>query len=185
MHWNYNSGDSIIVKVYTNQPEVELFLNQKFLGIRTLKEEKDHIFKWLVPYAGGELKAMSVNSKASQSIVSAGLPHAIDLRIDGSSLKANSYDVAHVTVQLMDENNIPVLHMDKQIKFLVEGPAKLLGVDNGSPSSVQDYQSNKIHTSSGKALLLIQSMNEIGKVTITATVESEKMREGIVSIQIQ
>ena len=67
------------------------------------------------------------------------------------------YDVAHFTVQLTDSKGNPIRNQDKEITFEIEGDAKLLGVDNGSPSSVQDYQSNKIVTSNGKALMILQS----------------------------
>ena len=30
--WNYESGDKVLVRLFTNQPEAELFLNGKSLG---------------------------------------------------------------------------------------------------------------------------------------------------------
>lgn len=156
-HWNYNGGDSIAVEVYSNQPEVELFLNSQSLGIRRLADVSDHIIKWLVPYQPGVLMAKSTNGKATCSLKTADDFATITISSDRNQLEANGYDVAHFTVQLTDSKGNPIRNQDKEITFEIEGDAKLLGVDNGSPSSVQDYQSNKIVTSNGKALMILQS----------------------------
>ncbi|ARV16577.1 glycoside hydrolase family 2 TIM barrel-domain containing protein [Polaribacter sp. SA4-12] len=157
-HWNYNKGEEIAVEVYTNQPEVELFLNDTSLGIKKLSDVDDHILKWFVPYSEGKLTAKSVETSSIEtSIKTAKEFKNIKLEVDKTELKADGYEVAHFTVQLMDENGNPIKFEDKEIEFIIEGDAKLLGVDNGHYANVQDYQSNRLKTHNGKALMILQS----------------------------
>lgn len=170
-HWNYQQGDSIAVEVYTNQPEVELFLNGISQGIRKLANVDDHILKWLVPFEAGILEARAVNHSAQNELITAGDFAEIVLTADKTTLNANAYDVAHFVVQLVDAEGNPIKHIDKEVVFEVEGNVRLLGVDNGSPSNVQDYQSNKIMTSKGRALMILQANLKPAKVTVKARCE--------------
>ena len=175
-HWNYEKDDSIAIEVYCNEPEVELFLNGKSMGIKKLSMVNDHILKWMVPFEKGELTAKSTRNSVSYSIKTASSVQKIQLTADATSLKANAYDVVHFTAQLLDGDGNPVKHEEKEVVFEIDGDARLLGVDNGSPNNVQDYQSNKITTSNGKALMILQSNLNATAVKVKATcgeIESE------------
>jgi len=74
----------------------------------------------------------------------------------------------------VDENQNPVRHLQKEITFTVTGAVKNLGVDNGSPSNVQPYQTNKIMTSNGRALLILQSTLKKGVAEIRVSGEGMK-----------
>ncbi len=176
-HWNYNEGELIAVEVYTNQPEVELFVNEKSKGIQKLADVDDHILKWLVPYVEGIITAKSVQSpELEYKVKTAGDLAQIKIEADKTELVSDAYDVAHFLVQICDENGNPIYHLDKEIHFEIDGDAKLLGVDNGLPSNVQDYQSNSLITSKGKALMILQSNlnKDVVKVkAVCGDIESE------------
>jgi len=181
-HWNYEAGDSIMVEVYTNQPALELFLNEQSLGIKKLEDVKDHILKWMVPFAKGELKAVAVNNSVFNKINSATEAYTINITADKQELKSNSYDVAHFTVQLVDEAGTPVKHLEKEVVFEIEGPARLLGVDNGAVTSLQDYQSNKVLTSQGRCLMILQSMDKSADIKVTAKAEGINDKTVIIKV---
>nr|WP_320120681.1 sugar-binding domain-containing protein [uncultured Marinifilum sp.] len=167
-HWNYSEGDSIAVEVYTNQEKIELFLNDKSIGIQSLADNEDHIIKFMIPYQEGKLTAKAVDGVGENSLQTAKEVQKLMLVADQEKIAANGYDVIHYTLQLTDENSIPVKTQEMEVEFKIDGPAKLLGVDNGSPMNIQDYQSNKIVTSGGKCLLILQSTFEAGKITVKA-----------------
>ena len=87
---------------------------------------------------------------------------------DKTSLDANGYDVAHIVAQLVDAHGVPVKHVEQEIVFSVDGACRVLGVDNGSVQNVQDYQSDRLITSQGRALLILQSEREGGQVSVAA-----------------
>ena len=170
-YWNYNSGEPVIVEVISNCEQVELFLNEKSLGIKKLADFPDRIYKWAVPFAEGKLEAkgMMGAKSAETQIITAGEPIAIQIISDKTSLEADGYDVAHLVIQLIDEKGNPVLNTEKEISFELQGAIKNLGVDNGDIRSTQKFQANKIKTSKGRALLIVQSTLTIGEATINAS----------------
>jgi len=147
-HWNYNANDMIAVEVYSNCESVELFLNGESLGVKRLADFEDRIYKWAVPFTPGTLEARAAD--ASDRVETAGDPTAIRVEADG----------CHVIAQLIDESGIPVKTDEREIVFRVLG-GRILGVDNGAPNSVQDFQSDRVTTSQGRCLLVVEGESEV------------------------
>jgi beta-galactosidase len=64
MNWtNYTAGQAVKVMVYTNADSVELFLNDKSLGSKTLSASTGHL-DWSVPFATGTLEARRARAGA-------------------------------------------------------------------------------------------------------------------------
>lgn len=170
-HWNYRTNEKVMVEVISNCDEVELLLNNKSLGTKKLIDFPDRIYKWSVSFASGKLVAKGV--KKGETItterVTTDKVTQLLVKADRAELTADGYDVAHLEVQLADAQGNPVLTVPKQVSFMVTGPLKRLGVDNGSVSNTQLYKANSIFTAKGKALLIVQSTSEVGKGKITVT----------------
>lgn len=172
--WKYNANEAIVVQTYTNCEEAELFLNGRSLGKQKLANviETDHILKWLVPYAEGELKVVGYNKglKADEYILKTHEKEVsrIEISATKTKLSANGYDVSVVNIQLKDKNGTPITDADKEVIFSVSGPAKNIGVDNGWEKNIQHHKSNKITTHKGSAVLYIQSTKTPGTIEITA-----------------
>lgn len=157
-HWNYTEGEKVIVEVISNAEEVELFLNDKSLGLKKLSDFPDRIYKWAVPYTAGTLKAIGTtdNNSFSAEITSASEPVGVSVEIDKQVLNVNYNDAAHIVVQLIDANGNPVKHTEREITFSFNEAVKNLGVDNGNIRSTQDFQNNVVKTSNGRALCIVQ-----------------------------
>lgn len=172
-HWNYNDDESIVVEVFANTQEVELFLNDVSIGTQKLEDNyDDKIMQWHIPFSSGKLVAKGTIANGSTVLYELKTAKAfggIQINSDKTELKADGYDVAHIEVQLTDENGVPVRTDEKEVEFTIQGNFRLLGVDNGANDNVQDIQTNKIITRNGRCLLIIQSIKEAGEITITAT----------------
>ncbi|MEO1449233.1 MAG: glycoside hydrolase family 2 TIM barrel-domain containing protein, partial [Bacteroidota bacterium] len=168
-HWNYQEGDGIVVEVISNCPEVSLFLNEKSLGTKQLADFPDRIYKWHLPFTKGELKAVGNKGEAvvASSLITADAPSQILLKADEISVPADGYAVVQIEVQMQDQHGHPVRHLESALNFSLEGPFKLMGVDNGDPASVQAFQSDNIITSQGRALITVQAKRTAGKGTLT------------------
>ena len=185
MHWNYADNEMIVVEVTSNLPVVELFLNGKSLGSRSMSECPDRIFRWAVPFNAGILtaKAGFEGDEVSSELKTASAPVNIKLTTDKTTLSPDGYDVAHIIAQLIDKDGNEVKTSEVKLTFNVDGETKILGVDNGSNKSVQDYQSNQLVTSQGRALLLVQSLRKEGQITINAT--GDKLQSNKIKIKIE
>ncbi|WP_303316262.1 glycoside hydrolase family 2 TIM barrel-domain containing protein [Flavivirga abyssicola] len=184
-HWNYNLNDMIAVAIYSNCEEIELFLNDKSLGKRTLSEFEDHIYKWGVPFTDGKLVAKGIKdgTEITSEIITARKATKIKLSSKEIKLKANNNDVSHIIAQLIDDKGNPVKTDNKEIAFEIKGNAKLLGVDSGWIKSVEKFQSNKSTTHNGKTLLIIQTTDKVGDVQIIA--KSKGLEDASLQIQVE
>jgi hypothetical protein len=163
----------VFVEAYSNCSEVELFVNGSSAGAKRLADFDDHIVKWLVPYAGGEIVAVgkTEGEPVTYELSTAGGPATLHLVADKTTLEADGYDVVHLVAQLCDERGVPVRTEEREIHFEIQGNCRLLGVDNGSVDSVQDYKADRCTTAQGRCLLILQSNDRPGQGTVTASAD--------------
>ena len=120
----------------------------------------------------GKLVARAINNSASSEIQTTTKPTHFTLTSDKTTLKSDGYDVAHILVQLKDDENRDIKTINKKVTFTIEGDAKLLGVDNGLADNIQDFQSNSIVTGDGRCLLIIQSRRNVdGNIKVIASID--------------
>lgn len=160
------------VEVYCNADEVELFLNDKSLGKKQVRKDGGAA-NWKVPYQPGTLKAVATTNRkevATEILRSAGKPAKIALIADTQSLGTTFDDVAHIEIQLHDENGTLVPTAADLVQFSVTGPGKIIGVDSGNIMSTERFQASERKAYQGRALAILRA-TEGGKITLTATVE--------------
>ncbi len=170
-HWNYADGETVYIELYSNCETTELFLNGKSLGAKKLSDHEDRLLKWAVPFAGGELEAVGKNGGemvASQTLNTAGEPVSIKLTTDKTELNIGGEDIVHFEAQLEDSEGRAVKHFNREIRFAIEGDAENIGVDNGSPKSSQDFQSDVCTTEDGRCLMVLRSGGSAGTVKVIA-----------------
>lgn len=137
-HWNWpgREGQVIDVTVNSNSEAVELFLNNKSLGKKTMPVN-GHL-TWPVAYTPGELLARGFSKgKLTQEtrVATTGKPTAIKLVPNKKAIQADGKSVAIFTVSVEDAKGRVVPVADNNIKFAIKGAGKIIGVGNGNPSS--------------------------------------------------
>ncbi|MBN2389989.1 MAG: DUF4982 domain-containing protein [Anaerolineae bacterium] len=196
-HWTWprREGQVIPVICYTNCDSVELFLNDVSFGEQVLRfprygldlskgwDEQDwesfvrpttadlHL-RWTVPYAPGVLKAVGKRAGevvCVQEIVTAGPATQTELLTDRETIAADGRDVAHLTVHIRDAQGNFVPNAGNRVTFDVQGPARIIGVDNGNPVCHEPFQSTRRRAFNGLCLAILQSTITPGTVTVTAT----------------
>ena len=194
-HWNWNGkeGDVIAVSCFTNCEMVELFLNGKSLGVKgfsfprdgmvgrygnypprakVLQTTADLHLTWDVAYAPGTLRAIGTKDGRvvkTVEINTTGEPAAIRLTADRNVIKASRRDVAHITVEVVDAEGRMVPTAENEIAFALDGPGRILGVDNGRPDSHESFQGNRRRAFNGLALVLLQSAGTPGTFRLSAS----------------
>jgi beta-galactosidase len=203
-HWNWAGmeGKPIPVMCYTNAEEVELFLNGKSLGRKKRfsepvelpvgnnagengKFQSKYRLMWQVPYAPGTLKAVAYQggkSIATTEVKTAGAPARVVLAPDRAAIAADGEDLSFVTVRVEDKDGNFCPLADNLVKFALDGPAKIAGVDNGNPATVESFQADYRKAFNGLALLIVRGEHgKAGRVKITATADGLRSAEATVT----
>ena len=171
-HWNWKAVDSIDVWAYYNDADkVELFLNGKSLGTRSKQGDDMHVM-WRVPYQPGALKAVSYkngNEVLTREIHTAGPVAKMILEPDRSHINADGKDLSFVTVKMVDANGNLVPDADNLVNFKISGAGSNVGVDNGNETDHESFKANYHKAFNGLCLIVIQSKEQKGKITVTAT----------------
>ncbi len=170
--WQYAPNEEVIVQVYSNCEENELFLNGKSQGRKKTSDfEDDNVVKWMVPFQAGELKVVGLNNNQEVTSYSLHTTEKIDqiaLTSDKTTLRPNNKDVIHIEARLKDANGHLISHDPMKVTFDVKGDVTLLGIDNGATDNVQGYKSYQCTTHNGKVLLMLQSNATEGEINVTA-----------------
>jgi beta-galactosidase len=135
-HWNWpgREGEEIEVRALSNCQAVELFLNGRSLGRKTM-ERNSHL-AWKVKYEPGTLSARGYNGNqiaAETRAETTGAPAIVRLRPDRNTINADGEDVSVFTVAVTDAQGRIVPVATNTVYFELSGPGKILGVGNGDP----------------------------------------------------
>ena len=167
--WNWKPGQQIIVNVFSNCEEVELFLNNKTLGVKKMADFKNRTITWEVPFESGKLKAVArISGKdlASFELNTTGKPVRIVAKGDVTKLKDDKQELANIFVTLCDKSGNTVYSADNDITCEVTGPVRILGMEDSNPRNIENYKDNKQHAFHGKLLIYLQSLDKPGKAVI-------------------
>lgn len=171
-HWNWKEGDTVdIWAYYNNADEVELFLNGQSLGKKSKEQEKFHVM-WRVPYKAGTLKAVSYkNGKEvlTREVKTTSEPVSIKMTADRAVIDADGKDLSFITVEVLDKDGNVVPTADNLINFSVDGAGQIVGTDNGDPTDSLSLKKPQRKLFNGKALVVIQSTRNAGKITVKAS----------------
>jgi hypothetical protein len=183
--WNWKTGQKVIVNVFTNCEEAELFINDKSLGIKKLADFRNRSLTWEVPFEPGKLRTVARNSGkdvADCELNTSGNPVTIVAKSDVIRLSNNRQDLANIFVTLCDKNGNTVYSAENEITCEITGPVRNLGMEDSNPVNIENYKDNKQHAFHGKLLIYVQSLNKSGKAVIKLT--SPGLQEATVEIEV-
>ena len=188
-HWNWPDkvGKPIDVWVNSNADEVELFLNEKSLGKKTM-ERNSHL-QWNVLYEPGTLEAIAYKKgkKITAKIETTGQATTVVLTPDKTILMADGKDATVVNISITDEKGREVPTANNLLAFTISENAKIIGVGNGDPSSHEadtckegNWQRSAFN---GKCQVIIQAGKNVGDIKLEA--KSNGLKSGAVLLQLK
>jgi beta-galactosidase len=136
--------------------------------------------QWDVPYEPGVLKAIGKKDGkivCTEEIHTTGVPAAIKLEVDRDTILSGQRDIAHVKIEIVDDNGNIVSDANNLVQFTIDGEGKNIGVDNGNPFDHDSYKLNQRNAFNGLALIVIQSTNENGVIRLNAKSDGLKQAE--------
>ena len=165
--WNWPSweGKPVEVEVYTKAPEVTLFLNDKEIGRQKVDRGSGFKAVFRVPYEAGTLRAEAGGKSAT--LGTAGEPAKLHLTVDKPMLKADGQDLAYVTVEVVDNKGRICPDAAITCEATVKGQGRLMAFASANLKDCEPYVSSRATTWKGRALLVVRSSNNKGKVRVS------------------
>jgi len=181
-HWNWpgREGQEILVQVFSNCAEVELFLNGVSQGKQAMKRNSKLFWRG-VNYAPGILHAKGYDAAgivvAETKVETTGAPARIVLTPDRETINADGEDVAVFTVAAVDAQGRIVPLAQNHVSFSLAGAGRIIGVGNGDPNCHEpdvcvDPQARWSRSLfNGLAQIIVQSTRVAGEIQLTASAD--------------
>ncbi|MBP1579299.1 MAG: DUF4982 domain-containing protein [Oscillospiraceae bacterium] len=174
-HWDFNEGQPIDVRVCSNAPRVELFLNGESQGAFDIDHAhgKQLTADYIIPYHKGELRAAAYdengNVVAEDAVRSFGDAAKLEAVPDKTALNADGRDLIYVEIAAYDENGTFCANASNRVNVTVEGAGRLMGLDNGDSTDYDQYKGTSRRLFSGRLLAVIGATESVGDIRVTIT----------------
>lgn len=173
-YWDFNEGQLIDVRVCSNAPYVELFVNGKSLGRQHLTHAPgsgSHIIAdYQIPYEKGTLVAIAYDDEggevAKEEKHSFGNSGKIVIEPDDTRVRADGRDLLFFTITTVDEQGHPVENACDRIHVKVSGQGRLIGLDNGDSTDFDSYKGVSRRLFNGKLLAIVQADVTPGEIKV-------------------
>lgn len=88
---------------------------------------------------------------------------------DKQQITADGEDLIFVTITAADKEGLPVANANNRVSLSIEGPGRLVGLDNGDSTDYDPYKGVSRKMFSGKLLAVIAGTRETGTITLRAS----------------
>ncbi|MCL2386557.1 MAG: DUF4982 domain-containing protein [Defluviitaleaceae bacterium] len=140
-YWDWSLGQLIDVRITTNAPRTELFLNGKKLtpedSTGTVRVPLNGGADYIVPYEAGCLKAIAYdeNGNVIAECERNSFGDAVATKVEVNDMG----DLIFAEITAIDANNNPVENANNRVNITVQN-GELLGLDNGDSTDYDQYQ---------------------------------------------
>ncbi len=173
-HWNWAEDlrQTIPVEVYTRCSSVELSLNGRSLGTKSIPSLLEPVLRWEVPNEPGTVRAVGKwadqpGECAHFELATAGAPARLELTADRVSLMPHG-DLASIEIRVVDASGRRVFPSALPITVTVTG-AELAALDNSDPRDVTSVKAGHRTAYQGRILALVRTGSAEGEVTVLAS----------------
>lgn len=164
-YWDFNPGQTVDVRVVSNLPEVELFINGVSLGRQLLDHEPGSgyhlIADYRLPYEKGELSAVGYKAIGSDEVGARTVRHSFG---NTDHLVCERYEftstdepqtVIFYEISAVDPDGYPVENACDRVSAKVLSGGVLIGMDNGDSADPDGYRVSSRRLFNGKLLVAV------------------------------
>lgn len=196
-HWEFPQFQRTVLPymIATNCEEVELHVNEKEYAVRPAKEFSSGLITGFLPYFPGEVTVIGKNGGKEVCRHTVRTPGAaVKLSFEKEEqtvrLSREKTDSAEVfgeinpyqilcKVRAYDGEENPVFRESAKVVFTVEGPAQIIGVENGDIKSAEPADNDFIHLYYGRADVALR-ITAPGRVKVTAYAAGLKAGQSVI-----
>ncbi len=178
--WNREEGSKADLVVYTNGDEAELLLNGKSLGRRQNPQDprQRNKINWKdIDYKAGKLVAVAYKdgkAVARHQLETTGKAVKLIAEPDNSSWKADGQDLQHIRITAVDSKGRKVLLASDELRFSVDGDARIVAVSNGDINSDELNTTGHRRLWQGSALVILRAGKTPSKIILRTTSDNFK-----------
>lgn len=183
--WHEMDGQPMAVRLYSSGDHVDLYLNGKPAGSKTLGAADKMRVEIVVPYAPGTLEAVAFRGGkeiARKTLQTVGAPAKLSLTPETASGRGDRQGLSYVDVAILDEQGRVVPDAEQKVRLSVVGPAELLGFGSANKLAVGSFQATEAWTFRGRALAILRGTG--GKGTVRLEARADGLRGNAVTIRL-
>ena len=146
--------------------------------------EAKHRALFNVAFEPGELKAVAKRAGkpvAEAALTTTGAPHAVRLKADRSSVRADRNDLAYIAVELCDSDGRLVPDAADAIRFALEGPGEIVAVANADPQNTAPFRGREHRLWRGRGLVVLRPKGPVGDMVLHAIADGVQPGRAAVS----
>ena len=125
-----------------------------------------------IPFESGRLEVIGLDVNGNEvirhAIQSSGRPYALKI-VHQNNVISKDKGLAQVSLEVVDEEGIPVMISDDEITCHIVGPARLLGLEASNNSDMGDYTDHVQRVFHGRLLAYIQASGAEGIIKVKFT----------------
>ena len=163
--WTGWENKPIEVEVYTKEPEVKLYLNEKLIDKKTIDRQTEFKAVFKVPYEAGTLRAEAGGK--SVRLCTAGEPAKLRLTADKTNLKADGQDLSFIIIEVLDKAGNVCPEASIACEVNVSGQGRLLAAASADLKDTEPSTSAKVTTWKGRAMIVVRSSKKKGKINVS------------------
>lgn len=176
-YWDFNEGQLIDVRVCSNAPFVELFVNGRSLGKQKLTHERNSgkriLADYQIPFEKGILTAVAYDEEQKEIAREErkSFDNSVKLVIipENTEAEADGRDLFFLRIGTLDEEGNPVENACDRVEVRVSGAGRLIGLDNGDSTDFDSYKGTSRRLFNGKLLAIIQTNEVPGEISVEVT----------------
>jgi beta-galactosidase len=107
----------------------------------------------------------------------------LSMSADRPAVRPDGTDLIYITIRIEDKNKLLVPGTSNLVNFSIEGPGKIVAVDNGDATSHDPFQASYRKAYNGMCLVIVKAdKNATGSFTVKA--ESKGLKAAAVIIDV-
>ena len=172
-HWHFPQFHQAMIPymVASNCDEVAIYVNGRRHYVPRPADCSNRLITGFLPYEPGVVKVvgyMEAKEVCYHETVTPG--PAVKLEFDNPYTVVKTDDAENfeilLTVRAKDCHGHPYFRESSSVRFVVEGDAEILAVDNGNPMGSEPYDASYMHMYHGCVSVVIRLAGMPGKITV-------------------
>ncbi len=167
--WRGFEGKKVLVEVYTDAEEAELFVNGASAGRKAVGEQKKYQVIFDTIYEPGTLETVVYSGGKEvgrDRIETAGGGTVIHAEADCASVPADGSDICYVEISIQDQKGVLDIGAEKPVSVSVEGPGRILGFGSADPESEENYFDKTAKPYEGRLRAAVRGTGGAGAILV-------------------